>query len=182
MDIREFTEMAMTRTRQATLEMVNGEMADGLTREQLVWQPAAEANPIGFLLFHTFRTEDRYFNRWLARGQEVWERDGWKQRWPLPSPPSNSASIWTVGNSWTAEDVQGWQPPALVELLAYAEAVRTDALSVLQGFDLFRLEEPLRPERPQFTAAYYFQHGSLHEAQHQGQIDYILGLLRERSP
>ena len=45
-----------------------------------------------------------------------------------------------------------------------------------------RLPESLRPDRPEFTVAYYLQQAVIHEAQHQGQIEYIVGLMRQESP
>jgi len=169
----------MERTRQITVDMVKA-----LTPVHLRWQAGPGANPIGFLLFHIFRTEDRYFHTWLSQAGEVWEREGWSQRWPLPSPPSAPDPIWTMGYGWTAQEVSAWEPPSLAELLAYGEAVREGSLKVLRGLDPTRLPEPLRPERPRITIGFFVYNASHHEAQHQGQIDYILGLMKagERSP
>jgi len=173
MDVREFVAQSMERTRQTTLNMVKD-----LTPAQLRWQAGPEANTIGFLLFHTFRTEDRYFHVWMSGADEVWEQEGWSSRWRLPSPPSNLDPIWTMGYSWTPQEVASWEPPALADLLAYGQAVRESALKVLSEFDLGRLPEPLNPERPQITIGYFVYAASHHEAQHQGQIDYILGLMK----
>ena len=175
MDIREFVARSMQRTREYTLDMVQD-----LSPEQLRWQPAPGANHVAFLLFHIFRAEDRYFHRWLSDDGELWDREGWSQRWALPSPPSNPDPIWTTGNSWTVDEVEGWQPPPLTELLAYGEAVRSSALAVLRDFDLTRLPETPRAEFPNLTLTHYVISASHHETQHQGQIDYLLGLMTGR--
>ncbi|HZP26312.1 MAG TPA: DinB family protein [Dehalococcoidia bacterium] len=172
MDLREFARESLERTRKATLTIVVG-----LSDEELGWQPAPDANHIGFLLFHTFRAQDRYFNRWVGTGLEVWDANGWSQRWRLPEHPGAS-DAWFVGNSWTTDEVREWAPPPLSELLAYGAEVQASALDVLDSLDLSRLPEVPRPERPEFTIAYYLQQAVIHEAQHQGQIDYIAGLLR----
>ena len=173
MDLRDFVRQTMELVRQRTMNMIQG-----VTQEQLRFQPHPDANHAGFLLFHIFRTEDRYFHDWVTTSGEVWERGGWSRRWQLPSPPSNSNPIWTIGNSWTIEEVRGWQPPPLKELLEYGEAVRVGAFEVVRDLDLARLDEVPRPERPDWSVAYYLRQGSLHEAAHQGQMDYALGILR----
>ncbi len=175
MDVRDFVIESVERARRTTLEMVQG-----LTHEQLRWQATPDANPIGFLLFHTFRTEDRYIHRWVQPVGELWERQGWNARWELPSPPSNSDPIWTVGNSWTTEEVVSWTPPPLEDLLAYGEAVRSSTTEIVRNLDTDCLSEAPRSERPQMTIAYYLYQTTHHEAQHQGQIDYILGLMKSK--
>lgn len=176
MDLREFVVQSMESSRRATLNMVQG-----LTAQQLRWQPGPEANHVAFLLFHIFRTEDRYFHTWVGQEGELWDRGGWSARWKLPAPRSNPDPNWTTGNSWTAQEVRSWPPPPLEELLAYGIAVRASALPVVRGLDLGRLQETPRPDRPQVTIADYLHRASHHEASHSGQIDYLLGLARSGS-
>jgi hypothetical protein len=173
MDLRDFVADAMNRTRHATLNVVRD-----MTAEQLRWAPAPGANSTGFLLFHAFRAEDMYFHSALSKAGEIWERDGWVERWRLPStlPPDRLRT--TTGNSWTAEEVASWQVPPLAELLAYGQAVRDSALKVLQDLDLSRLSEVPRPNRPDMTVAGYLFLASHHESQHLGQMDYLAGLMR----
>lgn len=175
MDLREFVKRSMERTRRYTLDMVKE-----LTPEQLCWQPAPGTNHIAFLLFHIFRGEDRFFGRLIGAEGELWDRQGWSQRWTLPSPRSSSDPIWSTGNGWTVSEVDGWQPPPLPDLLAYGDAVRLNALAVLRDFDLTRLAEVPSPQFPDLTLAHYLISASHHEAQHQGQIDYLLGLITGR--
>lgn len=173
MDVRDYVADAVTRNRAATLSMVQG-----LTPRQLTWQVAPEANTVAFLLFHTFRVED-YFLRVLGAEQELWRRDGWDQRWTLPNPPDDVTGIWFTGNSWTPEDVASFQPPPLDEMLAYGAAVREEFLHRLRSLDLSRLQDTVWPRRnPTVTVAGILQMVARHEAEHQGQIDLLLGLLR----
>ena len=76
--------------------------------------------------------------------------------------------------------MESWQPPPLAELLSYGETVRRSALTVLRDFDLARLGEVPRPDFPNLTITHYLISASHHEAQHQGQIDYLLGLMTGR--
>ena len=100
MDVTELVAQTMERTRQSTLRMV-----EGLTASQLRWQPGPEANPIGFLLFHIFRAEDRYAHRWMSSKGEVWFREGWASRYKLPVQPPDQESPLNSGNSWTPQQV-----------------------------------------------------------------------------
>lgn len=174
MDLREFVARSMVHTRQATLNMVQG-----LTAEELRWRPHPTANHVAFLLFHIFRGQDRYVHRWVGGVEEVWEAGGWAQRLPLPPPPPNAPPGWATGNSWTPEAVATWQPPPLGEILAYGGAAHESALAVVRGLDLGRLTEVPYPARPNMTVADYLRGASHHEAEHQGQIDYLLGLMKQ---
>ncbi|MBI4200602.1 MAG: DinB family protein [Chloroflexi bacterium] len=171
MDLREYVAQALERTRQRTLDMVQD-----LRQEDLAWRPGPEANPVGFLLFHVFRSEDRYFHVWLSPAGEVWSREGWDRRWPMPQPPPDAPDQWTTGFSWTPQHVGAWAPPPREELLDYGQRVRKSALLVLGRLDLGLLPVPVRPDQPLRTRAYFLYQASHHEAQHQGQIDYISGL------
>ena len=118
MNTLEFVEMAATQSRNATLGLVSG-----LEREQLTWRAGPEANPVGFLLWHVFRTEDRYV-RLLTGQEETYTTDGWNAAWPLPDTITGERAALTTGNSWTSEEVGAFDIPPLDELLAYGEKVR----------------------------------------------------------
>ncbi|MBI4234638.1 MAG: DinB family protein [Chloroflexi bacterium] len=171
MDLRDYIAEAMTRVRQNTLNSVQG-----LTPEQLRWQPGPEANSIGFLLFHAFRVEDLYFHRWIQPVGEIWVRGGWQGRYKLSErfevkPEEN-------GNSWNGEQVAAFIPPPLGEFLAYAAAVRESALKIVKGLDLARLGETPNPNRPNITIANMLQNAVAHEAEHRGTVDYLVGLMK----
>ncbi|MCS7206630.1 MAG: DinB family protein [Dehalococcoidia bacterium] len=175
MDLREFVRASLERTRQRTLQALQG-----LTPEQWHWRPYPGANSIAFLVFHIFRVEDRYFHRWLSAEGEVWTKEGWERHILLPPHSPGVDPVWTTGNSWTAADVEAWVPPPMETLLRYGERVRQSAITVLKGLDFSRLDYAPRADRPQFTLAYYLYQASHHEAEHQGQIDYLKGLFPQR--
>ncbi len=176
MDIRDFVVASLTRTRNATLNVVKD-----LTQAELAWRPASFANPIGFLLFHSIRTEDRYIHTWLGNGaDDVWKSEGWNKRWNLPEAHPGAPQGWfgETGNSWTPEQVAAWPIPPKEELLAYGARVQEKVIEVINAFDLARIGQPISPDRPNVTYANYLYIASHHEAQHQAQIDYVLGLKR----
>ena len=172
MDLRDFVIDSMENTRQATLMMVKD-----LTPAQLRWRPGPEANFIAFLLFHVFRSDDWYFGM-ITGKPELWGSEGWSNRWKLPSTPADASSSWDTGFSWTPEQLATWEPPSLEELLAYGQAVRSSRVDGIRDLDLKRLPEMPRPDLSDWTIARYLQLTSRHEAEHQGQMDYTLGLMR----
>lgn len=60
------------------------EVLDGLDLDDLRWRPEAEANPIGWLIWHLTRQQDAQLAH--LRGDEaVWA--DWRGRFSLPYPP-----------------------------------------------------------------------------------------------
>ncbi|MSQ12078.1 MAG: DinB family protein [Dehalococcoidia bacterium] len=159
---------ALTKERQATVSAVTG-----LTPEQLRWAPASGTNPIGFLLFHVFRTEDLLTHTHLASIPQVWERDGWASRWKLPPAPAGA-----TGNGWTAQQVTAFQVSPLDELLAYGRAVRDASAHVIRSLDPTELDGSAAPSNPQMTRGRVLSMLITHEAEHHGQIELIVGLLK----
>lgn len=172
MNALDFVEMAATQSRGATLALVSG-----LEREQLTWRAGPEANPVGFLIWHVLRTEDRYV-RMLTGQEETCTAEGWNAKWPLPATITGERAALTTGNSWTSQEVGAFDVPPLDELLAYGEAVRSRAMAMVRGMDPETLEDVPNPDRPEWVKATYLRSMITHEFGHQQQMDYILGLQR----
>ena len=111
----------------------------------------------------------------LVRGRAQRSRVSGKR---LPPQGTEASELRSTGNSWTAEEVAAWKPPSLAELHEYAQQVRLSALEVLRRMDPASWGVLVRPERPDNTRAYFLHIMLRHESQHQGQIDYVAGLLR----
>jgi len=169
MEFADFVAEALARNRRATLNLVKD-----LTPEQLRWQPAPGTNPIGFLLWHIARTEDSYFHRSVTQEGDVWDREKWYEKFRLPPKET--------GNTWTAEQVAAFVSPPLTALLGYMEAVRKSVLAIVKGINTHRLEERPRPDRPQMRLADYLISAITHEAEHRGDIGYVLGLMKSKQP
>ena len=60
MELGEFIKNELERLQQGINRATND-----LTPAELKWQPNPEGNPIGFLLYHIARTEDRFVQRSL---------------------------------------------------------------------------------------------------------------------
>jgi hypothetical protein len=167
--------MSIGMNRTSTLDTVKD-----LSPEELAWQAGPEANPIEFLLWHMFRTEDRYV-RFLTGQQETLETDGWNNKWTMPATITGNRAALTTGNSWTIEEVVAFKVPPLAELLAYGEAVRKQALATVKAMSPDKLNEVPYSERPDWINAMYLRSLITHEFGHQQQIDYIVGLCRAAS-
>lgn len=143
---------------------------EGLSKEQVLWRPMPRANNIGFILWHMGRADDSRITRLSSESKDLWETDGWYQRFgqPVDSPDPG--------------DRQGLRElviPELDVLLAYIEATHGRYKSFLEGISLPDLDSPVEPSRPQTTIGVMLRHGITHKNNHHGQIDYIRGLQEE---
>ena len=80
MTLNEFIEDAFNVEHEFLMEAVKD-----LTPEELRWRPGPEANPIGWMLWHMIRVEDMWFQFFIQRQLEIWERDGWHEKFGLPT-------------------------------------------------------------------------------------------------
>ena len=99
-------------------------ITDGLTSEELSWQPGV-ANPIAFLMLHIARSEDVNVTMRLQSMPQVWVSGKWYEKFHLPADET------TFG--WTEEKLATFKYPALKDMLAYAEAVRAETKKYVAG-------------------------------------------------
>ncbi len=168
MNLSDFILDNLDRTQQALMAAI-----DGLTEEELAWRPGAEANPIGFILWHQARCEDTYIQSLIRRQPQVWVSDKWHQKLNLPE------DAWENGNDYTAEQVAAFSVPELDDLLGYAEAVRGRTVECLNGITPDKFDEIIQqPELRGITVGKLFSYMLSEMTQHIGQIAYLRGLQR----
>ena len=165
MNLHEFIEQAFDREAKYLSEAVAG-----LTPEDLAWRPGPEANPMGWTLWHMYRVEDMWFQFFIQRQPEIWERDGWNQQFDLPTRDN--------GFGHTPEQVGGFPALDLELLNRYGEAVRATTLEYLRGLSPADFDRVPREQRPELSVGAIFRQviGELY--QHTGQIAYLKGLRR----
>ena len=165
MILNDFIETALDREQAYLLEAVGD-----LTPEELAWQPGADANPIGWMLWHTIRVEDMWIQFFVQRQPELWERDGWHEKFGLPTRDN--------GFGHTPEQVANFPALDLAELLSYGEAVRASTLEYLRGLAPEDFDRVPREQRPNLSVGGVLMQLLGEFYQHQGQIAYLKGLKR----
>lgn len=148
------------------------DVVDGLTPQDLTWQPVPGANPVGWLVWHLSRQQDAQLAQVAGTGQ-VWRSGGWRERFDLPYDPDE------MGYGQDPEEVARFrvEDPAL--LVGYAEAVANLSRRLLEGLgpaDYERIiDESWDPPVTVATRVYSVLEDS---AKHLGQAEYLVGLLR----
>ncbi len=112
---------------------------DGLSDEDIHWQPRPDCNSIGWLAWHLTRQHDAQIASLMAE-EQLWLRDGWHQRFGRPADPED------IGFGDTAEQVAAFRAPDAATLLDYHKAVLDRSagyFTTLSASDLDReLDEP----------------------------------------
>ena len=100
---------------------------DGLTTEELAYQPDKESNSIGFILWHQIRAEDMMVIATLAGKQEEWETGKWATRMGFDDDFKDN------GWGYTADQISSFAVPKLEELVSYGKAVRSETVKYISG-------------------------------------------------
>ena len=79
MTLNEFIEDAFNTEHEYLMDAL-----EGLTPDDMMWKAGPESNPIGWILWHMTRVEDMWFQFFIQRQPEIWERDGWNEKFGLP--------------------------------------------------------------------------------------------------
>jgi hypothetical protein len=147
-----------------------------LTLEQIHWQPAADANSIGFLLWHTLRAWDSYFSL-IENKAELYKHGGWPERFGFDTRGRGVEGS-DMGTGFTAEDVRIVRPRPEA-LLEYLEALFQATMRHLKSASAESLSQtmvvPWWPAPP--TVARVHTHILAHSYMHLGEAQYVRGLL-----
>ncbi|KTR54047.1 mycothiol transferase [Curtobacterium oceanosedimentum] len=143
---------------------------DGLSTEQLATRPAAGANTLAWLAWHTARGQDAQVAD-LAGTEQVWTAEGWVERFDLPFPAD------ALGYGMSSEDVG--RVRASAELLtAYLRAVHERTVAYLGTLAPEDLDEVVDDAwDPPVTRGARLVSILDDCAQHAGQAGYVRGLL-----
>jgi Protein of unknown function (DUF664) len=144
---------------------------DGLEGDQLRWQPAPEANTIGWLLWHLTRVEDHHIAE-IIDSPQLWAGGGWAESFGLTPDPTNT------GYGHTAQDVLAVRPTGAEAVLGYLGAVDERARSVIGAIDDGALDRIVdRRWDPPVTLGVRLVSIADDCLQHAGQAAYLRGLL-----
>ena len=145
-----------------------------LSAEELAWRPKPHSNSIAFLLWHLARVEDLWINRVLLAVTEMYEADGWYQKFGTPAGD--------VGFGYDVAKLDAWPVPTLDLLQAYANAVREKTLAHIESLTPEMLEEEKDFGWRKGTVGWVFSHLITEIGEHSGQIGYLRGVMRGIEP
>ena len=155
-------------------------LCQGLTEEQLHWQPENHPNNITFTLWHAYRCEDEVIHAVVAQQPSVFARDGWAKRLPVAETGDTA-----FGNGLDRQQIAAIRLD-FEALMVYTESIGlavqayADSLSeadAAQQIPLPTLAEtyPMLDSMSRLEMLTFFSVG--HPAEHLGEVQYIKGLM-----
>lgn len=150
------------------------QVVDGLSVDELLWRPDAQANHIAWLVWHLARQQDDQVAH-LAGEQSAWLGDGWIDRFGLPYAPD--AHGWSMSSAdvgrFTVTD------PGLFG--EYHDAVHDRTATLLQRLDADAYERVIDANwDPPVTVAIRVVSVLGDGLKHLGQAEYVRGLVKRR--
>ena len=156
--------------------MYPGLVCDGLSEEQIHWQPDGHQNHIAFTLWHALTVNDRVLSRVVMGTPPVFETGSWAGR--LPASQDFAGEL-------DRERLSQFKLET-TSLLAYSDAVRDQILGYVVGlseedaveqldFSFFEAAYPGYGSMNRLDAITFFAVGHLGE--HLGEVQYIKGLM-----
>ncbi len=143
----------------------------GLDAGGLAFRPEADANSIGWLLWHLTRIQDDHLSELAAR-EQAWIADGWSDRFGLAADPDET------GYGHTSEQVAAMRPDGPEILLAYHDAVSTRTSEYLESVDAGELARIVdRSYAPPVSAGVRLVSVVSDNLQHAGQARYVRGIV-----
>lgn len=155
-------------------------LIDGLTPEQLRWQPDQHDTSILFALWHAYRAEDEILHALVMQSPSVFRSEGWAARLPVAETGATA-----FGNGLTRAQIGAIDVDA-GEVLRYAEAVGASMIAWLAAAT--EEERAAEVRLPFFAGVYphvdalskeetiaFFSIG--HVSEHLGEVQFIKGLM-----
>lgn len=144
---------------------------NGLSEDDLNWQPRHDCNSIGWLAWHLTRQQDAQIASLMGE-EQLWIKEGWHSKFDRPADPKDS------GFGHSPEQVAAFKSPDVRTLLDYHRAVLERSKSyflTLTKDDLDReLDEPWYQPRP--TVGVRLISIMDDAVMHAGQAGYVRGL------
>ena len=144
---------------------------DGLTEEDLNWQPKPDSNSIGWLVWHLTRWHDVMISSFMEE-EQLWIKDGWHEKFGRPADDKDH------GLGHKAEDLAKFKSPDAATLLEYQKAVLERSKSFFPTLTPADLDKQVEntPFKPPPTRGMMLM-GTLSDSlQHAGQASYVRGL------
>jgi uncharacterized damage-inducible protein DinB len=147
---------------------------EGLSADQLAYRLDAEANSIGWLIWHLSRVQDDHVAG-VAGSEQVWTAQGWADRFALPF------RVGSIGYGHSSDDVAQVQVKSPDLLTGYYDAVAASTAEYVGGLtdaDLDRVVDEAWD--PPVTLGVRLVSVIDDCAQHAGQAAFVRGILLRR--
>jgi uncharacterized damage-inducible protein DinB len=168
MNVSELLVDAFGRVRNAVHHAV-----DGLSAEQLAFRVDAEANSVGWLVWHLTRIQDDHIAE-VAGREQAWTANGWAKRFDLPFDVADT------GYGHGIDDVAAVDAPAEL-LTGYYDAVHEQTLRYLAGLGPDDLDAVVDTSwDPPVTLGVRLVSVVNDDLQHAGQAAFLRGLIERR--
>jgi len=145
---------------------------DGLTDEELRWQPDPESNHILWTVWHMSRVEDTWVST-LQGLPGIWVSDEWHEQLGM--------TLDRHGRGDSLDEVEASKALNIAEVMEYYDAVREVTLEHIDSMT----EDDVDRECPFIyhgagsdSGAWILGHLMAEESQHLGQVSYIRGMIR----
>ena len=144
-----------------------------ITIEELNYRPAPQSNSIGWLLWHTIRSQDR-LNADLFGEEQLWINQKWHIKFNREANPKET------GNGHTAQQAAAFRAPDVQIYLDYYQAVfeRTKQYIATQLSPSDLQREVASPTLGTTATVESRLLGTINNFQHVGQAGYVKGMLK----
>lgn len=154
-------------------------LCEGLTEEQLHWQPENNNNHITFAIWHVYRCEDDALHQLLMGSDGIFASQGWAGRIPVAEPGEPP-----FGTGLNREQIAAvhLDLDMLLEYVdavgkavqEYADSLSEEAAAEELPLPFFAPVYPMLDKMSRFEIVNFFSVG--HVAEHLGEVQYIKGL------
>jgi hypothetical protein len=147
-----------------------------LDSEELAYRPEADANSIGWLIWHLTRIQDDHVAE-LAGREQLWIAESWADRFDMPADRHNT------GYGHTTEQVAALRLERPDLLIGYHRAVTDRTLAYLADVDSVELDRIIdRSYDPPVSVGVRLVSVISDNLQHAGQALYVRGILERSRP
>ncbi len=151
-------------------ELVRG-VTGGLSAEQLAYRADADANSIGWLIWHLTRIQDDHVAA-VAGVEQAWIEGGWVERFGLPFDGH------ATGFGHTSEEVAAVRVESDELLIAYHDAVHARTVSLVRPLGPAELDRVVDERwNPPVTLGVRLVSVISDDIQHAGQAAFIRGIV-----
>ena len=144
---------------------------EGLSVEDMNWQPKPDCNSIGWLCWHLTRWQDVQISSFMGE-EQLWIKEGWYKKYHRKADPKDT------GGRMKPEDLPAFKSPDVKTVLAYHKAVLARSqkyFPTIKKADLDKIVEGTPFPKPPTVGTLLLMVMS-DGLQHAGQASYVRGM------